>query len=208
MLEIDSPFLIGSVGLFYIVFFVGTSILRREGISLQFITEALVITLLIAGGDYFTDSDVNPVLFLIFLYLVTMRSRWVVDIANLLSNQGRQKDAISMLQAALRLYPDKPSRLIILTSMGIVQLRRENPASARSILESVLEESKNGGLDIRYRSACHFNLGLALQQQGKEGPAGRHFQAAFDVSPRSPYGKEAKQVLEQRRSGKVKKGKK
>lgn len=176
--------------------------LRGEGFSMQFTLEAVALTLLIAGGAYFTDSEVNPVLFLIFLYLFTMRSRLLVDLANLFSNRGKQRNAVSILQTALRVYPDKATRLIVLVNMGITQLRRENPQSAQSLFELVLEEAEGGGLGMRHRAATHYNLAVALQKQGKDAQAVQEFREAADGYPGSPFSKAARDALERRKRGK------
>ncbi len=168
----------------------------------QFILEVLVLTLLVLAGGYLTGSPVNPILFLAFIYLFTMRSRLLVDLAILLSNRGRQRDAISLLQVALSLFPDQPARLIILVNMGIVQLRRKNPESARELLESALEEAAEGGLGIRYRAGCHYNLGVALQQLGNDAQAVRHFRETTKVFPGSPFSRAAEQALEKRKRDK------
>ncbi|OGO20205.1 MAG: hypothetical protein A2Z14_10665 [Chloroflexi bacterium RBG_16_48_8] len=198
----DSHLLILLLGFLYAVLFGGMSLLRGEGFSMQFTLEGIVITLLIAAGDFFSNSDVNPVLFLIFIYLITMRSRLLVDFANLFSNRGRQRNAVSILQTALRLYPDKPSRLIVLVNMGIIQIRRENPQSAQSLFEMVLEEGEESGLGLRHRAACHYNLGVALQQQGQEAQAVRQFREAANGFPGSPFSRAAEEALEQRKHSK------
>jgi tetratricopeptide (TPR) repeat protein len=133
------------------------------------------------------------------LYLLTMRSRLLVDLAGLLSSRGRQRDAIRLLQVALGLWPDKPSRLIVLVNMGIVQLKRENPESAQSLLEMALEEGKNGGLGRRHEAAAHYNLGVAMQRQGKQSKAVKHFRAAIKALPNSHFSKAAEEALEIRR---------
>lgn len=191
--------LILTIGLAYIVIFGGMSVLRREGLSSQFIFEVLAVTVLIAAGGYLTGAAANPILFLVFLYILSMRSRLLVDLANLLSTRGRQRDAISTLQLALRLHPDRPTRLIVLVNMGIVQLRRQNPESAQALLESVLAEAESKGLDIKSEAACHYNLGLAYQRQGKEAEAVRQFNKVIDVFPNSIYSQAAERALEQRR---------
>lgn len=193
--------LIAIIGLSYIVIFGGMSILRREGLSNQFAFEVLGITALVEAGALLTGTMVNPILFLILIYLLSTRARLLVDLANLLSGRGRQRDAIWLLQLALRLYPDQTTRLIVLVNMGIVQLRRQNPASAQALLELVLEEAKGGGLGLKYEAACRYNLGLALQRQGKEAEAVRQFNETIDTFPNSIYSKAAEQALEQRRSG-------
>jgi len=195
----DPNLLIVTVGLAYLVIFGGMSVLRREGVSTQLIVEVLTLTVLIAGGGMLTASAAHPILFLVCLYLVTTRSRLLVDLANLLSARGRQRDAITVLQVALRLLPDRAARLIILVTMGIVQLRRQNPLSAQALLESALAQGEDGGLGLQQRAACHYNLGLALQRQGKEAQAVRHFSAAVETFPGSVYSKAAEEALEQRR---------
>jgi tetratricopeptide (TPR) repeat protein len=200
----NSHLLIVTVGLCYVVIFGGISVLRREGLSTQFALEVLGITALVEAGVLLTDSTINPVLFLILIYLLSMRARILVDAANLLSARGRQRDAISLLQLALSLFPDRATRMIVMTNLGIVQLRRQNPESAQALLESVLEEAQGGGLDIKYEAACRYNLGLALQRQDKETEAIRHFNEAIEAFPDSLYSQAAERALEQRRRRKTK----
>ena len=192
------------LGLSYALLFGFLSHLKREGISLQFTLEASLITLLVTGVGFLTHSDTNPILFLVFIYMVTMRSRLLTDVANMLSGRGRQKDAIAVLQVALSLFPDKQTRLIVLTNMGIVQLLRKNPASAEAILSSVLDEAKEGGLGIRYEAACQYNMGITLRELGQEAKSVQHFREAADGFPGSSYGKAAQKALEERRRGKKK----
>ncbi|GAB4545352.1 MAG: hypothetical protein Kow0063_39360 [Anaerolineae bacterium] len=199
-----NPLLVlATVGLFYIVIFGGLSVLRREGLSTQFAFEVLGITVLVSLGTWLTGVTVNPVLFLVSVYVLSMRARLLVDLSSILSARGRQRDAMSLLQWALRLYPDRASRFIILVNMGIVQLRRQNPKSAQELLETVLKEAKQGGLGLKYEAACHYHLGLALQRQGREAEAVSHFNQAIDTFPNSIYGRAAEQALEQRRQGKT-----
>lgn len=190
------------LGFSYAVLFGMLAYLKREGISLQFTLEAAGITALIAGVGYLSGSEINPLLFLAFIYLVTMRSRLLTDVANFLSGRGRQRDAISVLQVALSLFPDQSTRLIILTNMGIVQLRRKNPASAVELLQSVLEEGEGDGLGLRYLAACHYNLGIALRKLDRHAESVKHFREAVEVFPGSPYGKAAERALTERRKRK------
>lgn len=189
------------VGVFYILIFGGLSLLRREGLSTQFAIEGIAITLIVVAIATFTGIPVNPLAFLIFIYLVTMRGRLLVDIANALSSRGRQRDAIKLLQFALRLRPDHTTHLVIQVNMGIVQLRRKNPASAQQLFEEVLKEmEQKGGLGVKYEAACRYNLGQAYLQQGREVEAVRQFNETTIVYPNSIFAKAATRVLEQRRS--------
>lgn len=198
----DPYLIIITVGVAYIVIFGAFSLLRREGLSTQFAIEVLALTVFVVVGSYITQTTVNPILFLVFIYIISMRSRLLVDLANYLSNRGRQRDAISILQLSLRLYPDHNSRMIILVNMGIVQVRRKNPKSAQALLEEVLQDAEKGSpLGIKYQAACHYNLGLALYQQGKDAQAVLQFNKAIEVFPNSIYSKAAEIALEKRKSG-------
>ena len=123
----------------------------------------------------------------------------MADLASFLSERGRQKDAISLLQLALRLFPDRTTRLVVLVNMGIVQLRRKNPESAQSLFESVITEVEEGGLGLKYESACHYNYALALQKLGKEAQAVNHYNQAISLFPNSIYGRAAEAALEKRK---------
>jgi tetratricopeptide (TPR) repeat protein len=189
------------IGIFYILIFGGLSLLRREGLSTQFAIEVLALTGLVEAIALLLGTTVDPLMFLIFIYLISMRGRLLVDLANALSSRGRQRDAMKLLQWALRLLPDRSTRLVIQVNMGIVQLRRKNPASAQELFENVLEEyEKSGGLGVKYEAACRYNLGQALMQQNKEAEAVRQFNETMVIYPNSIYSKAAERVLEKRRA--------
>lgn len=193
--------LILAIGIFYTLIFGALSLLRREGLSTQFAIEASGITVVVVGIAWLTNMMVDPLPFLIFIYLVTMRGRLLVDLANAFSSRGRQRDAIKLLQWAMRLLPDRSTRFVIQVNMGIVQLRRKNPASAQMLFEEVLRETEDrGGLGIKYEAACRYNLGKALMAQGKESEAVRQFNEVMVIYPSSIYSKAAGMALEKRRS--------
>jgi tetratricopeptide (TPR) repeat protein len=189
------------IGIFYILIFGGISLLRREGLSTQFAVEASLITVIVVAIAFLTNTPVGPLPFLIFIYLITMRGRLLVDIASALSSRGRQRDAIKLLQLALRLVPDRSTRLVIQVNMGIVQLRRKNPSSAQQLLEGVLQEmEEGGGLGIKFEAACRYNLGQAYMQQDKEVEAVRQFNETTIIYPNSIYAKSAANIMERRRT--------
>lgn len=189
------------IGIFYILMFGGLSILRREGLSLQFAIEVILITALIEGIAFLMGTPVDPLAYLIFIYLISMRGRLLVDLANLFSSRGRQGNAIKLLQLAMRLLPDRSTRLVIQVNMGIVQLRRKNPASAKELFEAVLNDMEDGGgLGIKYEAACRYNLGQALMQLSNEAEAVRQFNETMIIFPNSIYSKAAERALERYRS--------
>ena len=67
------PLLLLLTGLLYVLFFGGLSLLRREGLSVRFAVESVVITLVVVGLTYFADLQITPVVFLVVLYLLTLR---------------------------------------------------------------------------------------------------------------------------------------
>lgn len=194
--------LILTIGLFFVVLFGGLSFIRREGLSTQFAFEVLGLTALMEAFALGTGLIIHPLFYLLVIYLLTMRVRLLVDVANFLSNRGRQRDALNLLQFALRLFPDKTARFVVLVNMGIVQLRRKNPESAQDLFTQVLDESKDGGLGIKYEAACRYNLGLAYQRLGKDVLAVREFNEAMVIFPTSIYSKAAEKALEKHRRGK------
>jgi len=189
------------IGLLYIVLFGGLSLLRREGLSLQFAFEVVGVSVVIEAVALVLGVPVNPLLYLVIVYLVSMRVRLLVDLANALSNAGRQRNAINLLQVAMRLYPDKSTRLVVLVNMGIVQLRRQNPESAQSLLQQAIDESQDGGLGIKFEAACRYNLGLALMRLGRSAQAVREFNEVTVIFPTSIYSKAAQKALEKHRHG-------
>ena len=76
------------IGFLYVLFFGGLSWLRREGLSLQFAIEAIVIILFSTGLANLLNVTINPVLFLFVLYLITARVRLLADIAVLFAKRG------------------------------------------------------------------------------------------------------------------------
>ncbi|MBN1317088.1 MAG: hypothetical protein JXA42_16520 [Anaerolineales bacterium] len=200
-MTINPHVLILFTGLFYILIFGGLSLLRREGLSTQFAIEVLLLTLLSEAIALAIGTTIDPLVFLAFIYLVSMRGRLLTDLANLLSSRGRQKNAIKILQWALQLYPDRSTRLVIEVNMGIVQLRRKNPASAQEILVNVLRDmDAGGGLGIKYEAACRYNLGQAYMQQEKLAKAIEQFNETMVIFPSSIYSRSADRILEQLRS--------
>ncbi len=185
--------------LLFILIFGGLPLLRREGLSLQLAAEVLVITALSIGASLLIGFRLDPVLFLIFLYLIVMRCRVLIDLGNLLTSRGRHQAALSVYRLALRLGPDFPARLIALISYGAVLVRIGALEEAVRILEGVVEKGGDH-LQPKHESACHYNLGVAYLRLGNESRAVREFNETIDAWPLSPYARYAQVALEKRRS--------
>jgi tetratricopeptide (TPR) repeat protein len=187
------------VALLFILVFGGLPVLRKEEPSLRLAVEVLVFTSLSLGVSLLTGLSLNPVLFLIFLYLIVMRCRLLIDLGNLLSSRGYHQLALSVYRLAMRLEPDFPIRLMALISYGAVLVRMGALEEAIRILEEVLEKGRER-LQPKHESACHYNLGVAYLRLGRESRAVREFNETIDAWPLSPYAQGAKAALERRRS--------
>ena len=187
------------VALMFTLVFGGLPVLRKEKPSLQLAVEVFALTGLNIGASLLTGLRLEPILFLILLYLIVMRCRMLIDLGNMLSARGRHQQALSVYRLALKLAPDFPIRLIALISYSAVLVRIGALEEAIRILEGVLEKVEDH-LHLKYESACHYNLGVAYMRMGRESRAVREFNEAIDAWPLSPYARRAKAALERRQS--------
>jgi tetratricopeptide (TPR) repeat protein len=187
------------VSLVFILVFGGLPVLKKEEPSLQLAVETLVLTGLGIGASSLIGFRLEPILFFIFLYLIVMRCRVLIDVGNLLSSRGRHQLALSVYRLAMRLGPDFSVRLTALISYGAVLVRVGALEEAIRILEAVLEKGKER-LQLKHESACHYNLGVAYMRLGKESRAVHEFNETIDTWPLSPYAQGAKAALERRRA--------
>lgn len=199
MLNIDPTVLNLILGCLYILIFGGMGYLRREGLSAQFALEAVGVTAVLVGGSDLLGMPIHPLLLLALLYLITMRSRLIVDLANLLAGRGRYEWAFRMYRLGLAMWPDEASRLIVLTNLGAAQLRCGQVGGAIATLESVLEIEKRTRLGVKYEAACRYNLGYAYEKTGKDAQAVVQYNEAVDLLPGSAYGKAAAAALKRRK---------
>ena len=181
------------VGLLYLLGFGALSFMRRQGLSTRFAIEGLIITA-VGAGLAFTSVPVPPVIFVIVIYLVTMRVRLLVDMGNWFTSRRQYNQALALFRLALRLSPDAVSRQIVLINRGVTQLRMQEPEAAYLTLEEALaEEPVRPG--AKYLAAGYYNLGLACRRTGREAEAIRHFNEAIDALPNSIYAHGARQAL-------------
>jgi len=177
----------------------GLSLLRREVPSVRLVVEVLALTGLSIGISIVTGASLNPIVFFIFLYLITLRCRVLIDLGNLLSSWGYHKAALSAYRLSMRLEPDLITRITALVSYAAVLVRVGVLEEAIRILEEVLE--KHGeGMHPKHNSACHYNLGVAYMRLGNESRAVREFNDTIDAWPLSLYATGASAALERRRS--------
>jgi tetratricopeptide (TPR) repeat protein len=183
------------IGFIYILGFGGISLVRREGLSLRFAVEGLIVTAVGAAAAY-AGLSFHPLLLLIVLYLVTMRVRLLVDLGNWFTARGQHQRAQSLYRFALRLWPDTVGRQIVLINRGVSELGMNEPEAAYRTLEEALA-CENVRLGAKYLAAGCYNLGLACRRTGREAEAVRHFNEAIDAYPHSIYGVAAQRALKE-----------
>jgi tetratricopeptide (TPR) repeat protein len=187
------------VGVLFLGSFTGLSVLRRQRPSVRFVVEGGVLTL-VAVGLSLAGAPLHPILFLVVLYLLTMRVRVLVDAANVLTNRGRYRGALKVLDFALRLGPDPASRQIALINRGVTQLRMGEPEAAYFTIKGVLldEELKPAA---HYQAAGFYNLGVACLRSKRPQEAERYFRKTIEVMPGSLYAIGAEKALKRASQG-------
>ncbi len=202
MLTLDPYLLLLLVSCLFILVFGGLGLVRREGLSIQFALETVGLTILVVGGSWllrFPLSPLSPFLFLALLYLITMRSRLTVDLANLLVKRGQRNLAFKLYRLSLAWWPDMPSRLIVLTNKGAAELYTGQLDAAIETLEGVLAMERRSRLGLKYEAACHYNLGYAFEQKGDDAKAIAQYNEAIELLPGSLYAQAAQAALKRRK---------
>jgi len=200
MLNMDPYLLLLAVGCLFVLVFGGIGYVRREGLSVQFALEAIGLTVILVGGSWLLRTPLNPFLFLVVLYVVTMRSRLIVDLANIIAKRGNYELASRLYGLGLAWWPDKASRLIVQANWGAAQLHRGQVQEAIATLESVLETENRPRLGMKYEAACRYNLGFAYEQSGKDAQAVAQYNEVIDLLPGSLYGRAAAAALKRRKA--------
>ena len=202
MLDIDPNLLNLALGCLFILIFGGMGYLRREGLSVQFALEAVGTTCVLVGGSGLLGMPINPILLFVILYLITMRSRLIADVANLFAKRGNYRLAFRLYRLGQAWWPDDASRLVVQANLGAAPLHCGQVEDAIATFQNVLESEKRSSLGIKYEAACHYNLGYAYERSGRDAQAVAQYNEAIDVMPGSVYGKAAAAAL-RRRKGKL-----
>jgi len=193
-----NPYLLNVlIALLFTVFFGGLSLLRREGLPNRFAYEVLALTGASTLFFYALGTPLNPILLLVLLYLVTMRSRLLVDVGNTLAGGGHAALAERAYRLALRLWPDNIGRCLAEVNLGVLRLRQKRLDEAAALLEGVLAQHQ-ARLSERHEAACRYNLGVAYQKSGQELKAVHEFNKVIDLFPGSLYARGAQAALKRR----------
>jgi tetratricopeptide (TPR) repeat protein len=199
MLNLNSLQLSLLVTCLFILIFGGLGYLRREGLSVQFALESIGVAGLLIGASGLLGVRLSPFLLLIVLYVVTMRSRLIVDLANVLAQRGRFEPAFRLYALGLAWWPDRASRLIVLANRGAAELYSGQVDRAIQTLEGLVQQGQGLRLGPKYEAACHYNLGYAYEKKGEDGKAVAQYNETIDLLPGSLYAKAAQSALNRRK---------
>ncbi len=192
---IDTPFSLFLIGLLYIIVIGAMSLLRREGLSVRFAVESLVLIALVGGLAFLTGIVLHPVIFLILLYLITMRVRLLVDLANSFAIRGNFPVAERIYNLAERSGADPASRVNLAINRGVARLQQGKLDEAIGMFLEILKTNGKPSLGIKHEAACYYNLGVAYERKGQKDDASRSFKLVLDVWPVSEYARRASVAL-------------
>jgi tetratricopeptide (TPR) repeat protein len=187
------------VGLLYTLLAGGLALLRREGLSLRLAVETLVLTGITVMATSLWGVACNPVVFLALLYVITMRTRLLVDLGNALARSGRHAAASALYGVALRLWPDQAGHAIVRINQGVLALQQGRLDAAIETLQQVLSESPHSSWGLKQECGCHYNLGVAYQRKGIKSQAQAEFTRVLDAWPTSLYARRATTALQRLR---------
>lgn len=183
------------VGLVYAVFIGGLSLLKREPLSGQFALETTLITALVAGLTALTGMLADPVIFVILLYLITMRVRLLVDIGNLFAQRNKLNTAERIYDFALKLRPDHTGRVIVRLNRGALFIQQGALEQAIDTFKDLLNLAAQGPIGVKYEAAIHYNLGIAYRRQKMDAQAVAELNQVLDTWPMSIYARRAEATL-------------
>lgn len=187
--------LIVLVGFLYVLGFNGLSYLRHQNFSIRFILEGLFLTGV--GAALALVAPFPPLLFLLPLYLITMRVRILIDLGNSVAGRGHPEQALRFYDLALRLGADLFSQRVAQINRGAALLQTGQPEEAYQVLRSIVTDP-GVRLGARYQAAACYNLGLVCRRTGREAEAIQRFNEAIEALPGSIYAYGARQALKKR----------
>jgi tetratricopeptide (TPR) repeat protein len=192
--------MIGVIGLLYIVAFGIMALFRREGLSIRLAVESVCVTAIAVTLVVLTPIQIHPVWFFLLLYLITLRVRILVDLANVFARRGRKVQAERIYNFASHLWPDQTGNLIIKINHATLLLQKNQLDESISMFNEVLTQANKGYLGVKYEAAAHFNLGVAYLRKNNSSMATMEFNSVIDTWPASLYARRAQEALNRQRS--------
>jgi len=109
---------------------------------------------------------------------------------------GKRKDDTFLYhllyRLAMKLFPDRLSKLIVLINTGASHLEQAEYKAAVEVLEPIKSEVSEQ-LGPKYRAACGYNLGSGYRRLGRHQDAIRMFNEICLAYPLSIYARRAEQ---------------
>lgn len=195
----NSPIILLIEGFSFVVLFGLVSLLKREGLSRRFAFEGGILTLLVSGITALLGVQLHPVIFLVLIYLITMRVRILVDLGTILAARGQFAQADKLFQLAKKLWPDTTNQLILQVNQGTSLLQQKKLDEAIAMFNHILEQAEEGYLGVKYEAATYYNLGVAYLRKNMDAKASFAFNAVIDTWPGSLYARRAEVALETNR---------
>jgi tetratricopeptide (TPR) repeat protein len=202
----SQPVLIIFIGFIYVLMYGGMSYLRHEGLSLRFAVEGIFITLVFCLLAWVGVFNINPLIFIIILYMVTMRVRWLVDLASFFAKKGRFTVADQIFDIAFHSWPDKAGMAVIEINRGVSFIQQKKYDDAILVLKKVIRDDSPGNIGVKFESAAHYNLAVAYQRTGNDALSIIEFNVCLDIWPISEYARRASQALSLAASKRKEKG--
>ena len=193
------PIILLLEGFSFVVLFGAVSLLKREGLSRRFAVEGGIFTVAVSGLTAVTGLQTHPVLFLVLIYLLTMRVRVLVDLGNVFAKRGQFELADKLYHFADKLWPDETNHLILKVNQGTSLLQQKNIEEAIAMFTEILEQAEHGYLGVKYEAATHYNLGVAYLRKNMDAKASIAFNEVIDIWPASMYARRAEIALEKHR---------
>ncbi len=194
-MNLPLPWLLLFEGFLFTAFFGSFSWLRREGLPRQFAVEAIAITLVVSGLTAASGYPTDPLLFLVTLYLLTLRVRLLLDLSNIFAARHNYKLASRLYQLAGHLWPDPEGRLMIRINQVTLWLQQGSLDEAIAGFKELIQQIKQNGMGIRFASAVHYNLGIAYRIKCLESQAVSEFNTVLETWPASEYAQRAASAL-------------
>lgn len=192
--------LLALIGLSYIVIFGAMAVFRREGLSIRFVVESAGVTAIAVIVVVITPFHIHPVIFLLLLYLITLRVRLLVDLANTLAMRGNYNQAEKIYTFAARLWPDSGSNLIVKVNHAIMLLHKSQVDESIDLFNDIFSQANKGYLGTKYKAAAHYNLGVAYLRKNNPSMAMAEFNTVIETWPASLYARRAQDALERQQN--------
>jgi tetratricopeptide (TPR) repeat protein len=186
----DPYLLLVVVLLLYALAAAGPSLLGRERLAWGQVAEILLWGIVLLAVAWLARIA-SPLLYLLVLYLLTMRVRLVVEVANALAAR-RQPGAQPLYALAGALALNPMDRAIVRVNQGAALLHNGQVAQATGVLEGTL---RGGRLGNRLGAACRCNLGLAYLRAGDRERGRALLRETVDLLPGSVYARRASIAL-------------